>query len=373
MSVMKLNNPFVIRGYAGPEYFCDRDAETKKLLSALRNERDVTLIAPRRYGKTGLIHHVLGKLPRDTTGIYLDIFSQTDLKSFTKALASSVIGSLDSKVETALTNVGRFFKSCRPTVTPQAEGWPKFSFDVVDANAEATLAEIFAYLKSKDRRVVIAIDEFQQISEFPERGVEALLRSQIQLLPNVRFIFAGSRKHLMEEMFASPQRPFFQSTQILSLREIDSAAYETFARRFFEERGLPFESSPFQRIYRRFEGVTWYVQATLSRIWEMGEGLTNERIVDEAVRTLIEDNQLVYSDLLRTQNEGSRMLLKAVAREGKVAAVSAGAFVAKYGLKAASSAAFALEDLRKKELVYETAEGWIVYDRLFGEYLKSIA
>lgn len=370
---MKLNNPFVIRGYAGPEYFCDRELETKKLLSALRNERDVTLIAPRRYGKTGLIHHVLGKLPKDTTGIYLDIFSQTDLKTFTKALASSVIGVLDTKVETALTNVGRFFKSCRPTITPQDDGWPKFSFDVVDANAETTLAEIFAYLKSKDRRVVIAIDEFQQIAEFPEKGVEALLRSQIQLLPNVRFIFAGSRKHLMEEMFASPRRPFYQSTQILSLGEIDPVAYEAFARHFFEERGLPFESRSFQKIYRRFEGVTWYVQATLSRLWEMGNGLKDEKSVDEAVKTLVEDNQLVYSDLLRTQNEGSRMLLKAIAREGTATAVTAGAFVAKNGLRAASSAAFALEDLRKKELVYETPDGWIVYDRLFGEYLKSIA
>lgn len=68
--------------------------------------------------------------------------------------------------------------------------------------------------------MVVAIDEFQQISEYPEKGVEALLRSEIRFLPNVRFVFVGSRKHMMEDMFASPKHPFYQSTQIMSLREI---------------------------------------------------------------------------------------------------------------------------------------------------------
>lgn len=370
MSGMKLKNPFLTRGYAGADYFCDRENETRKLIAAFENDRDVTLIAPRRFGKTGLIHHTFSRLPDEFTGIYLDIFSTRDLSEFSATFASAVIGALDTKVEAAMSSVARFFKSCRPTVTPQEDGMPKFSFDVVPSNAEATLKEAFAYLKSKERRVVIALDEFQQIGEYPEQGVEALLRSHIQLLPFVRFVFAGSRKHMMEEMFVSPRRPFYQSTQILSLREIPCMAYAAFAKGFFDGASLPFDAELFSEVYRRFDGITWYVQATLNRIWEAGGGLSDVAQIDAAIDSLVEDQALVFHDLLRSQSEGSQTMLRAIARAGVVPQPSSGKFVATSGFRAASSAAFALNDLRRRDLVYETDAGWVVYDRLFGLWLK---
>ncbi|MBF4213444.1 ATP-binding protein, partial [Pseudomonas donghuensis] len=75
--------------------------------------------------------------------------------------------------------------------------------DVSPTEEESTLKEIFDYLGSSEKRCYIAIDEFQQIAEYPEKGVEALLRSYIQFLPNVNFIFAGSKQHVMQEMFTS--------------------------------------------------------------------------------------------------------------------------------------------------------------------------
>ena len=367
---MKLKNPFLTRGYAGPDYFCDREQETDKLLAAFENDRDVTLIAPRRFGKTGLIHHAFSRLPEEFKGIYIDIFSTRSLSEFSALFASSVIGALDSKIETAMSSVARFFKSCRPTVVPQDDGMPKFSFDLVPSNAEATINEAFEYLKAKDRRAVIAIDEFQQIDEYPEKGVEALLRSHIQFLPGVRFVFAGSRKHMMEEMFASPKRPFYQSTQILSLREIPRASYAAFAKRFFDNAGLPFDAGLFADAYRRFDGITWYVQAVMNRIWEMGEGLSDVVAIDAAIESLLGDQDLVFHDLLRSQSEGSQKMLLAIARAGAVAQPSSGAFVSSAGFRAASSAAFALNDLRERDLVYETDVGWVVYDRLFGLWLS---
>ena len=86
---MKQNNPFVIVGYNGPEYFCDREKDTAKLLAAIENDRNVTLIAPRRYGKTGLLHHVNGMIPRDYAGVYLDIFA---LKNLTDDLKEVCLG-----------------------------------------------------------------------------------------------------------------------------------------------------------------------------------------------------------------------------------------------------------------------------------------
>ena len=369
---MKLKNPFLTSGYAGEEYFCDRKRETAKMLAAVENERNLTLIAPRRYGKTGLIRNVLGKLPPDVAGIYLDIFSIEDLAAFTSAFASAVIGALDSPIEKTLSAVVRFFKSCRPTITPQENGMPQFSFDVAPSAAKATLGETFAYLKAKDRRAVVAIDEFQQIAEFPEKGVEALLRSHIQFVPWVRFVFAGSRHHVMSEMFGSAKRPFYQSTEILSLNPIDRTEYEQFATRHFASRGDPLNPAVFQNLYDRFEGITWYVQAVLNKVWESGTGLTSEAQIDEAVEALVESGAIVFHDLLQSQNEASRALLKAVAKDGCVAAPTSGDFLSRHGFKSHSTVRSALKDLVDGDLLYKTDGGYIVYDRLFGLWLSRL-
>ena len=368
---MKQNNPFVIVGYNGPEYFCDREKDTAKLIAAIENDRNVTLIAPRRYGKTGLLHHVDGMMPKEYVGVYLDIFALKNLTEFARAFASAVVGSLDTQAERAIAAVARFFKSCRPTVTPQEDGMPKFSFDVVPQQAEATVAETFEYLKKRERRVVIAIDEFQQILEFPEKGTEALLRSHVQDVPWARFIFAGSRHHLMGEMFLSAKHPFYQSTDIMSLDVIDCAAYAEFARRHFAAGGQPFDDNAFNSLYRRFPGITWYMQSVLNRIWQRGGGFTSGMQIDEVVEELVEDRSLVFRDLYFSQNESSQRLLSAIAAEGEAKGLMSGEFVERHHLVATSSVRSALEVLLDKDLVYRTETGYVVYDRIFGEWLRA--
>ena len=368
---MKQNNPFVIVGYNGPEYFCDREKDTAKLMAAIENDRNVTLIAPRRYGKTGLLHHVNGMMPKEYAGVYLDIFSLKNLTEFARAFAAAVVGSLDTPAEKAMATVARFFKSCRPTITPQEDGMPKFSFDVVPQQAEATIAETFEYLKKRDRRVVIAIDEFQQILEFPEKGMEALMRSYVQDVPWVRFIFAGSRHHLMGEMFLSAKHPFYQSTDIMSLDVIGCPAYAEFARRHFAAAGQSFDDNAFKSLYRRFAGITWYMQSVLNRIWQCGGGFTSESQIDEVVAELVEDRSLVFRDLYFSQNESSQRLLSAIAAEGEARGLMSGEFIERHHLVATSSVRSALEVLLDKDLVYRTETGYVVYDRIFGEWLRA--
>jgi len=155
---MKKKNPFVIVGYEGPDYFCDRRRETEKMVEAIANDRNLTLIAPRRYGKTGIIHHVFQSLPQSYTTVYLDIFATRSLADFTRLFATAIVGALDSPVDRTLSSVARFFKSCRPTVTPQENGMPKFSFDIDPHEAETTLGEAFDYLREHRQSVVVAID-----------------------------------------------------------------------------------------------------------------------------------------------------------------------------------------------------------------------
>ena len=166
---MKPNNPFLVTGYHSPEYFCDRRQETETMIQALYNGRNVTLIAPRRMGKTGLVKHVFYKLREqepDIVTFYMDIYSTQSLGDFIRLFASTVLGRLDSVPQKALGRVGKFIKSCRPVFTfDELTGQPKVTIDIVPSSEEATLREIFDYLRSSEKRCDIAMDEFQQIAE----------------------------------------------------------------------------------------------------------------------------------------------------------------------------------------------------------------
>ncbi len=368
---MKSENPFLIKGYRGPAFFCDRKQETAKLIAAIGNGRDVTLIAPRRYGKTGLIHNVFHRLQKDMVVVYIDIYSTQCLADFVRLFSSAVVGALDSKMEKIGKDIWSFFKSCRPTVTPQEDGSARFSFDVSPTVASVTLEETFSYLKSRNRTCVIAIDEFQQVRSYPEKGVEALLRSYIQFISSARFVFAGSKKHMMEEMFALPRGPFYQSTQLMALDVIDKTAYRDFASKFFKKAGLGFDDSAFDCLYDRFNGVTWYIQAILNRAWENPAGLVNRSVVQESIAMLVEEGSYTYHDLLFSQTSAAQCVLRAIAKEGIVREVLGRDFIAKYNLPAPSTIRSVVADLLARDLLYRTNAGVVVYDRIFGVWLAQ--
>jgi len=372
MLAMKLDNPFLIRGYAGPDYFCDRKAETDRLVSAVSNGRDVTLVAPRRYGKTGLVHNAFHVLAKDYATIYLDIFAIEDLTSFVQTFSAAVLGSLDSTAERVGRKLLSFFKSCRPTMAPRDDGSFEFSFNLAPEHAKATLKDTFEYIASRRRKVVVAIDEFQQIREFPEKGVEALLRSYIQFVPNAHFIFAGSKKHMMDEMFVSPKGPFYQSTQLMALGPIDPGEYAEFASRFFKGERRSFSSEAFRHLYDRFEGITWYIQSILNRVWTHGAGLDSPKVVDDTVEELVAETEPFYFDLLRSQTSAEQSILKAVGRESLVKSISSNAFLQRHRLPAASTVRSAATKLQSRDLLYKTAKGYVVYDRFFGIWLGRL-
>ena len=370
---MKPNNPFLISGYYSPEFFCDREQETRTILDALHNGRNVTLTAPRRMGKTGLIRHVFYRLKEqqpDIVTFYLDIYSTQSLGDFVRLFAGTVLGQLDSAPQKALSRISRFVRSCRPVFTfDELTGAPKVTIDVAPAEEENTLKEIFEYLGSTEKRCYVAIDEFQQIAEYQEKGVEALLRSHIQFLPNVNFIFAGSRQHLMQEMFTSSKRPFYQSTQLLTIGPIQQDEYAGFATGHFAAHGVKLPQEVFNTIYEKYEGHTWYVQCLLNRLYGYDRDVDME-LVSYATEQILAEYSYIYADLLKAYTSGQVRLLKAIAKEGCVKEVLAGDFISTYGLRAASSVSAAMKKLLENELVYQTADGYIIYDRFMGEWLR---
>lgn len=371
---MKPNNPFLISGYHSPEFFCDRETETATMLEALHNGRNVTLIAPRRMGKTGLIHHAFYKLKEqesDIVTLYMDIYSTQTLGDFVRLFANTVLGKLDAAPQKAMSRISKFIRSCRPIFTlDEFTGVPQVTIDLSPTEEESTLKEIFEYLASSEKRCYIAIDEFQQVTEYPEKGVEALLRSYIQFLPNVNFIFAGSKQHVMQEMFMSSKKPFYQSTQLLTIGTIDKDKYAHFAMNHFAKHHTNLPGEVFNGIYEKFDGHTWYVQNLLNRLYGYNRDVDID-LAEYANKQIISEQSYFYADLLTAYSAGHVRLLKAIAREGCVKEVLSGDFISRHRLRAASSVKSALKKLLDNELVYPSENGYIIYDRFMGEWLRN--
>ena len=372
----QLDNPFVFQGYEGPEYFCDRVEETKSMVSALKNGRNITLISPRKIGKTGLINHAfyqIKKENKDAICIYVDIFSTKNLQEFVETLGRAVIEDALEREKSFANKVLDFFKGLRPTITPDLmTGLPTVSVSVVPVQAEYTLKSIFTHLNELNKPVYLAIDEFQQITEYPETGTEAMLRSYIQFIHHVKFVFSGSKKHLMEEMFCAPNRPFYQSTQLMNLEPLQEETYYDFAKAFFEAKKGSFDRQVFHNIYQRFDGYTWYLQAILNRLYEQRKKVETDRQAVEAilfhVNTLAPHYQMLTSFL--TDNQLS--LMKAIAHAEIVDQPLGNDFLKRFDLPSASSVKSALSVLVDKDLVYQTPNGYIIYDRFLGLWLKRI-
>lgn len=370
----KPKNPFVNQGYVSPEYFCDRKNETERMLNHFDNGRNITLVAPRRIGKTGLIKHLFYQIERQNKHaicLYIDIFATKNLKDFTEMFSSVVINGFARKEKSFLQRAATLLGSLRPVFTSDPyTGSPKMSITVEPSRAQLTIQQIFELLSNSRRDVYIAIDEFQQVANYPEDGTEALLRSHIQFASGVHFIFAGSKFHLMAEMFGSPKRPFFQSTEMMDLGPLDKEIYYAFANNFFERRRGSLDHDTFMDLYDRFDGHTWYIQNVLNRLYENRLNVRGIDDVNREIVQLVESKSPQYESLAQFLSSNQFNLLKAIASDGIVAEPTGGKFIRRHNMLSASVVQSALRGLLDKEIVYRTPRGYIVYDRFMSIWLK---
>ena len=371
-----LTNPFIYQGYESPKYFCDREVETKTLLSHLKNGRNVTLISPRRIGKTGLIKNTfyhLKEQEKDATCLYIDIFATKNLHDFVELLGVMVINEIVRKNASFIEKTISFFSALRPVLSMDPlTGEPSVSITVEPSKEDITIQSIFNYLNDSEQEVYIAIDEFQQIAEYPEKGTEALLRSYIQFAQHVHFIFSGSKFHLMAEIFGSPKHPFYQSTEMMGLKPLDSDVYYDFCLQFFKEKGGNIEKEIFEYLYNMFEGHTWYIQCIMNRLYEANSNVESIEQVNAAILSILAGREPQFESLSQFFTDNQFSLLKAIAKEGIVAQPTAGRFIKSHNLSGASSTKAALKVLEDKELVYRKPEGYIIYDRFMDLWLKRL-
>lgn len=372
-----MNNPFVTNGYAGEHYFCDRVEETRSLIDLLTNGNNVALISPRRLGKTDLIYHCFdqSEIKDNYYTFLIDIYATSSLQDFVNALGRSIIDALKPFGKKALQRFLDVVASLRPDVTFDVFGMPSLGVSMGSIDKpEVSLDEIFKFLEQADRPCIVAIDEFQQIASYSgNANVEALLRTHIQRCRNANFVFSGSQRHLMDNMFTSPSRPFYQSVTLMNLKPLDLGVYRDFAVGLFNDAGKVLLPEVVDQVYRDFSGVTAYMQRLMNVLFmRTSEGDTcTVDMIDLAINYTLDMASDTYETLLRQIPEKQRNVFIAIAVEGEVENVTGGAFARKYRLPSTSSVNSAIKGLLAKDFITQAKSGgYQVYDKLFALWLR---
>ncbi len=364
-------NPFIISGYVSPEYFCDREEESARLLNAIRNGRHLTLFSPRRMGKTGLIRHVFyrAEKKKEFIPVYVDIMATSGLREFSELFGKAVLSSL-GKSEALMKKILKRLSGLRLKITfDHLTGEPALSFDVNNVReAEQSLDTIFRYMADQPQRIAIAIDEFQQITNYPEKNLEAILRTHLQTVNNVCVIFSGSRKHLLSEIFSTPDRPFYNMTEMMEISSIAPDTYKSFICSKFRKGSVSVSAAALDRIVEITGLHTFYVQYFCNRLYSDYQNIEAED-TDKVLYNIIRENEPVYGNYLNLLTSMQFRVLKAVALNNGIDNPTSKEFLSKYDLGAASSVSQSIKSLADKEFIFRSETGYRLNDVFLAQWI----
>lgn len=375
-----MENPFYITGIVPEPYFCDRDNETAWIVRTLENKAHILLTSPRRMGKTQLIRHAFEQpsIKDKCYTFYVDIYPTTSLHELVLFLSKEIYSILVPKGKAAL---GKFMAGMKSLAGclgyDPVTDTPRLDIKLGDIHApELTLEEIFAYLEHADKPCIFAIDEFQQVAYYPEKNVEALLRSHIQQMNNCLFIYAGSNRHILENMFNSAAKPFYNSAEQLYLDRIPREVYIRFAEDQFMHAGKKISHDAASFAYDIFEGHTYYVHNVLHNAFAYysPETTIQKEDIEKIVKDILEEKGRTFASVMNQLNYQQKETLVAVAKDGKASGVTSVAFVRKHALKSPSSVQYAIGSLLDKQLLTYENEGkakvYSIADRFFEKWIN---
>ncbi len=370
---MLQNNPFLTEGYLSPEYFCDRVEETALLTRHLTNGCNVALIAPRRMGKSGLIYNCFNEeeIRNNYHCIYIDIYETKNLNEFVYVMGKGILRELKSQGRKVWESFLNIMQSLKSAITFDINGNPEWNVGLGDiASPDITLDEIFEYLNHADKPCIVAIDEFQTIAGYPEKTVEAALRKRIQNCHNAKFVFSGSKRHMMALMFASESRPFYNSSSIMGLEPINKEAYFDFANHHLSKTNRSISHEAFDWIYQSFDGITWYIQYILNMLYThaISESTITTEDAKSVMTAILSHHRFVYESLLFQLSPKQKQVLLAIANEENATGVTSQAFLQKYKL-GSSTVQGAIKVLTERDFISYDNDSYQVSDRFFREWI----
>lgn len=365
-------NPFLIKGYKSPQYFCNRLQESETLITAIRNNQDITLFGPRRFGKSALIHHIFHRLKKEYICVYADIWGTSSTEEFTKELANGIISSKVFAKQKTSSKLFTLLKSIGASFSIGLNGLPSVDIIYNDRNQQfKSLEELFKFLNQLYIPILFAIDEFQEIKKYDnEIPFEGKLRSLTQQSNNIVFLFSGSEHHLLNEIFNEYSRPFYQSTRMVSIGKIERKDYYKFITGKFKKGNREINSEIIHYILDISHIHTYYVQAIANFLYSQEETPSTISEFDALYREFILEKSVFYSELPERLTKQQFSVVKGIAKSGIVENPTSAGFMEISKMKSPSSMYRAINSLLDKQLIIREEGRLRMYDVFLEHYLK---
>jgi AAA+ ATPase superfamily predicted ATPase len=357
MKAKQAVNPFRFGPLALDEAFTDRETEVASLVADARNGQDVVVFAPRRYGKSSLVWRVAQELiKQDILVAQVDLMRTPTKDQLAAKLARSIHENLASRLWNAKERL-KVFAGLRlkPTITVDPnDGAVSFSFDARAAaeDIDATLEELLTMLghiaADRDRRVVLVLDEFQEVVDIDPSLIK-LMRSVFQEQPDVAHIYLGSKRHMMRQIFSDENEPFWRSAKQTELDVIPPDLFTPYALARFKETGKELDPATCEGALALTGGHPYATQELLYFLWEEG---TLDRALEATLRSEHSHFSLIWDNASGAQ----KRVLQALAEEGPGRPLGSD-YQRRHSLPPTPTVQTALGALERTELVRRTGRG----------------
>jgi len=370
-------NPFNYISIAEGDNFYDRKEETKRIVDTLEGGNNIVLFAPRRYGKTSLVFRAMQQLEeRGISCVYIDLMPVYSLESFAE-LYLQALYQKQTGLEKFIQIVAAL-KNIRPKMTFDDFGKPQFGIEFAESKVSpATIAEILDLpekMAHDGKRIVVVMDEFQEIRELNKFGLEALMRSKIQMHHHANYLFLGSKTHIIQDMFMAKNRPFYNSAITLQISTLPERETIDFITSRFAEYNIHISEELCRYIIARVENIPYYIQLLCAEIWQyMMPQLheVNTDIVDECYERVVEMKSDYYFERTDKLSVLQRRLLIALTKSGEN--IYSADYIKQNQLVGASSLQKAVAVLLDEGIIDKTGSRYSFCNPFYKTYISDYA
>lgn len=369
--------PFVYGKLAMNHEFTNREDEYRLLKRNFTSGINTILISPRRWGKTSLVHKVAQSLTRDKKVIVcqLDLFAVRNEEEFYQLYVKELLTITSGKWKTRIEYAKSLFKKIVPTfnvgLDPNTDFSVGLDFKEIEKAPEEILNLAENIAKLKGLRIVVCIDEFQNIAHFnhPE-AFQKKLRSCWQKHQQASYCLYGSKKHLLSELFSSPSQPFYKFGDLIFLNKIDAPYWEKFIVQRFSDTGKKIKPEQAIWIAAKMENHPYFVQQLAQATWFRTLKSCNDQVMESALEALLWQHSILFQREIDHLTNMQLNFLKAVCNNIKQ--LSAKETLQDYQLGTSANVIRIKEALESKELIDTSGQEILILDPLFKIWLKRI-
>ena len=348
-----MENPFSYSEYVTGEAFCNRGAEQKDLIYYAQNSQNVLIFSHRRMGKTSLLHQVIHRLKKSKpkiNSVYIDLYGTLDENDFIDAILTGLT-QIESKLERILKQMAGL--KVTGSIDPLTN-LPTLSASIKPREKPEYLEKALNLLASysTNQKLLVVFDEFQEVAKYSEQGFEKRLRKVIQGHRNISYIFSGSQKHILIEMFDTAKRAFYKMARSYPLEKIEIRDYTDWAQKLFKKKNVSVDKEIIIDIVERCDYQPMYIQQFLFDLWR--SDIVSFDVLEEIQKSIItrQKNQFIVLWDLLTQNQKKALRLL-VETEGE--SIYAAEQLQRVGFNSGSVLQRALLSLVEKEILSKNA------------------